>query len=91
MVSIEQKLDTVRFKIDHTAHIVVDTSRCSNCAPKTCVYVCPAHLFELSATGEVLFSYEHCFECGTCYIACSEGAVAWSYPRGGYGVCLREA
>ena len=91
MMTIEEKLETVRFNTDHTPHIVVDTSRCTNCAPKACVYVCPANLFELSADGRVLFSYEHCFECGTCYIACREGAVRWSYPRGGYGVCFREA
>ena len=31
----------------------------------------------------MLFNYEQCFECGTCYIACNqEGAILWSYPDG---------
>ena len=36
--------------------------------------------------GGILFNYEQCFECGTCYIACNqEGAIRWFYPDGGYG------
>ncbi|MFO1430445.1 MAG: FAD-dependent oxidoreductase [Candidatus Competibacteraceae bacterium] len=46
----------------------------------------------LKENGGILFNYEQCFECGTCYIACNqEGAIRWSYPRGGYGVTFRES
>lgn len=90
MVNVQEKLDTVLFRVDDRPHIVVDTDRCHTCALRPCLYVCPAQLFTESG-GEILFSYEGCFECGTCYVACSGGAVHWSYPRGGYGVCFREA
>jgi len=40
----------------------------------------------------VLFNYEQCFECGTCYMVCnSEGALTWSYPEGGHGVVFRRS
>ena len=33
--------------------------------------------------------YAGCLECGTCLIACNEGALSWSYPKGDYGVQYR--
>jgi ferredoxin like protein len=42
--------------------------------------------------GSVLFNYEQCFECGACYFVCTqEGAIQWTYPRGGFGVTFRES
>ena len=33
-----------------------------------------------TADGGILFNYEQCFECGTCYLVCNkEGAISWSY------------
>jgi len=54
--------------------------------------VCPADLFVPLDDGSVLFNYEQCFECGSCYFVCTEeGAIEWNYPRGGYGVTFRES
>ena len=40
--------------------------------------------------GGMLFNYEQCFECGTCYLVCNaEGAITWTYPEGGHGVVFR--
>lgn len=94
MVSIplEERMRTVRFKVDDRPHIVVNAAVCNHCSVRACVYVCPANLFVPLDDGGILFNYEECFECGTCYIACNqEGAIQWSYPRGGYGVTFREA
>jgi ferredoxin like protein len=94
MVSIplEERMRTVRFKVDDQPHIVVNAAVCNTCSVRACVYVCPANLFVPLDDGGILFNYEECFECGTCYIACNqEGAIQWSYPRGGYGVTFREA
>ncbi len=94
MVSIplEERMRTVRFKVDDQPHIVVNAAVCAKCSVRACVYVCPANLFVPLDDGGILFNYEECFECGTCYIACNqEGAIQWSYPRGGYGVTFREA
>jgi NAD-dependent dihydropyrimidine dehydrogenase PreA subunit len=43
----------------------------------------------LNPYDEFTVSYEGCLECGTCMIACSEGAIDWRNPRGGFGVSLR--
>ena len=41
--------------------------------------------------GGILFNYEQCFECGTCYLVCNtEGAITWTYPDGGHGVVFRR-
>ena len=51
-------------------------------------------LFVPTSDGGILFNYEQCFECGTCYLVCNEeGALTWTYPEGGHGVvflCERE-
>jgi len=92
MVSISERMETVRFRVDDEPHIVVDAAVCKACPVRACVYVCPANLFVPLDDGGILFNYEECFECGTCYVACNqEGAISWSYPRGGYGVTFRES
>ena len=49
---------------------------------EACVVACPANLFVPTADGGILFNYEQCFECGTCYLACNtEGAITWTLPR----------
>jgi electron transfer flavoprotein beta subunit len=48
------------------------------------VVACPANLFVPTSDGGILFNYEQCFECGTCYLVCNvEGAITWTYPEGG--------
>jgi ferredoxin like protein len=90
--TLEEKMRTVRFNVDDRPHIVVHTAVCQDCAVRACVYVCPANLFVPLNDGGILFNYEECFECGTCYVACNqEGAIEWSYPRGGFGVTFRES
>jgi len=90
MVSIQEKLDRVRFRLDREPHIKLNPELCNLCEEKPCLWVCPAGLFTLSE-GEVLFSHEGCLECGTCRVACPKGAIEWRYPRGGFGVCYRES
>lgn len=89
---VDQRLATVRFRVDSHAHIQVNNEVCKECSTQACVYVCPANLFTPLSDGTILFNYEQCFECGTCYVACNrEGAITWTYPKGGYGVSFREA
>ena len=89
---VDRRLATVRFRVDREPHIRVNNAICKDCSTKVCVYVCPANLFTPLSDGTILFNYEQCFECGTCYVACNhEGAITWAYPRGGFGVSLREA
>ncbi len=87
---IQEKVDTVRFNIHKDPHITVDAEQCKTCDTTACVYVCPANLFNI-VNGEMLFVYDNCFECGTCYVACGKQAIKWSYPQGGYGVSFRQS
>jgi ferredoxin like protein len=86
----QEKVDTVRFNIHKEPHITLNTELCRDCDTTACVYVCPANLFNI-VNGEMLFVYDNCFECGTCYVACGRKAINWNYPQGGYGVAFRQA
>jgi ferredoxin like protein len=91
-VPFEELIGTTEFEVHERAHIVVDGSVCRDCSTRDCVVACPANLFVPTADGGILFNYEQCFECGTCYLVCNrEGAISWSYPEGGFGVVFRRS
>ena len=92
-VSFESRMETVDFRVDpDRAHITVDGDACRGCTTQACVVACPANLFVPRADGGILFNYEQCFECGTCYLACNTaGAISWSYPEGDHGVVFRRS
>ena len=90
-VSFQDLMATVEFRVGQRAHITVNSDVCRSCTTKDCVTACPADLFAPTSDGGILFSYEQCFECGTCYQVCnSEGAITWTYPDGGDGVVFRH-
>jgi ferredoxin like protein len=91
-VSFEDRMATVEFVVSPEAHIVVDGDQCRGCTTRECVTACPANLFVPTADGGILFNYEQCFECGTCYMVCNRaGAITWRYPEGGHGVVFRRS
>jgi len=91
-LSFEDRMATAVFDVHERAHIVVDAAVCLDCPTRRCVVACPANLFVPTADGGIVFNYEQCFECGTCYLVCNEeGAISWSYPEGGYGVVFRHS
>ena len=72
-ISFEHRMSTVEFRIDEDrAHITVDDTKCRDCSVRGCITACPADLFVPTADGGILFNYEQCFECGTCYLVCNE-------------------
>ena len=86
-ISFEERMSTVEFRVSHAAHIVLNADSCRGCSTQDCVTACPAGLFVRTSDGGIVFNYEQCFECGTCYLICdTEGALSWSYPDGGHGV-----
>ena len=90
-ISFEDRMRTVEFRVGERAHITVDSNTCRTCSTQDCVTACPANLFARTANGGILFNYEQCFECGTCYMVCDhEGAITWTYPDGGSGVVFRH-
>lgn len=91
-ISFEERMSTVHFDLGSRAHIKVDSEICRSCTTRACVSCCPANLFVPTNDGGVLFNYEQCFECGTCYLLCNEeGAIEWTYPDGGHGVVFRRS
>ena len=83
----EELIGATEFRVHPDANITVDATVCRDCSTRECVVACPANLFVPTADGGILFNYEQCFECGTCYMVCNEeGAISWSYPEGGHGV-----
>ncbi|TCP54127.1 ferredoxin like protein [Tamaricihabitans halophyticus] len=90
-ISFEDRMSTVNFRVGERAHIEVDTEICRSCTTRECVTACPANLFVPTNDGGILFNYEQCFECGSCYLLCNKaGAISWSYPDGGTGVAFRK-
>ncbi len=90
--SFEDLIGTTRFDVHERAHIVVDDTVCRGCPSRECIVACPAKLFVPTSDGGILFNYEQCFECGTCYLVCNkEGAISWSYPEGGHGVVFKQS
>jgi ferredoxin like protein len=91
-IDFEARMATVEFRVAPAPHITVDGDSCRGCRTKACVSACPANLFVPTVDGGILFNYEQCFECGTCYMVCdTEGAITWTYPEGGHGVVFRRS
>jgi ferredoxin like protein len=90
-VSFEDRMDLTEFRVHERAHITVDGDQCRGCTTQECVVACPANLFVPTSDGGILFNYEQCFECGTCYLVCDKaGAITWTYPDGGHGVVFKR-
>ena len=91
-IGFEDRMASVEFRVGSEPHIVVDGDRCRGCTTRQCVTACPANLFVPTAEGGILFNYEECFECGTCYLICNTvGAITWHYPEGGHGVVFHKS
>ena len=90
-MKIEEKLAIDAFKTDKESHIKINHVICrTTCATRYCLTVCPGHLYAYNAeSDEITVEFAGCLECGTCKIACKDGAIEWVYPRGEYGVQYR--
>jgi ferredoxin like protein len=90
-MKVDEKLAIDAFKTDKESHIKISHDICrSRCKAKYCLYICPGHLYTYDEEAdEVVVEYIGCLECGTCRVACIEGAIDWTYPRGEFGVQYR--
>ncbi len=88
MTDRSEKLLSVRHLVAIEPHIALDSTKCTSCNTKPCLYFCSAGCFT-EENGEIKFRYEGCLECGTCRVMCTKGALTWNYPLGGYGVAFR--
>lgn len=89
---IDEKLSRVTFVKAPEPHISLDEAVCARCSIGTvCAACCPAGNFKRDEkSGQVSVSTESCMECGACRVACALGAVRWSWPKGGFGVCYLQ-
>jgi ferredoxin like protein len=89
-VEVKRRLGTLRTTTDSPdhAHITVKPEICAKCPHSFCTFICPATCYE-RIDGRLVFRYEDCVECGACAIACDQGSVTWTHPRGPYGVRYR--
>lgn len=83
--SLEEKLFLVKNKKDTVSHIKIDHKACLECEHEICLIICPAKTYE-KKHGKITANYENCLECGSCRVACTDGAIVWENPRGGFGV-----
>ena len=82
-------LGTTDYKVDahERAHITVNYDVCSKCPHQNCVWGCPVQCYtRIDTDQKIVFQYEDCVECGTCFIMCDQGSVKWSNPNGTFGV-----
>ena len=89
--NIDDKLARVKSNPDDVSHLVPDMEKCKKCKTKACVYICPANVYNWDSEKQVLnVFYENCLECGACRIACEKKCIEWRYPKGKYGITLKN-
>jgi ferredoxin like protein len=89
-MNIDDLQQMTQFQVDEKSHIIIDKEICESCDHHACVQACPANCYTWDEETKLLsVVYETCLECGTCDVICDNGALDWTYPRGGYGVCFR--
>lgn len=91
MVNVAVRLKFSRYRLDREAHIRVNYEKCGKCLHRACLTACPAQCYLPQPEKGVVFNYEGCLECGTCYLLCDQGALNWRFPRGGCGISYRFA
>jgi ferredoxin like protein len=90
-VTVDDRVGLDAIEFDEKPFIVVDTDLCRTCVDKPCLYVCPTKVYRWEG-DELMYNAEGCIELGACTIVCDRignGAIRWSYPRGGYGVAFK--
>jgi Ferredoxin-like protein len=89
-LSLPEKLALNKFIVDEGhAHIIINNDICITCTEKICLSVCPAGLFSEN-NRQISVEWAGCLECGTCKASCSNDALSWTYPNGGYGIVYRQ-
>lgn len=87
-VALSTRLAATRFQTDSVSHIDTSGLRAGTPAARAVIAVCPAGVYREQGEG-VVADPAACLECGAC-LAVAPGALRWTYPRGGFGVDLRQ-
>ena len=90
--SIEKKIAAVKYVCASNPHLVVNQEICQKCKEKTCLYICPADVYNIDEkTGNIIVQHENCLECGACRISCPKKNINWCYPSSGCGVVYKNS
>ena len=65
------------------AFISVNRDKCRGCG--RCVKVCLGGCWGLAGKKARIKGLGLCMECGSCWYVCPEGAISFSWPKGGTG------
>ena len=89
-VNVDEKLAVNKFNVDEgNAHIELAEDPDRSEFDKL-VLCCPARLYQYDESGEPVFDYAGCLECGTCRILCGDTIIKkWENPQAGMGVQYR--
>lgn len=89
---ITERLYQTRFKVFKENHLIVDKSKCIQCADKPCILCCPANVYRWDGSkesGRLIVEYDGCLECGACEVVCPYSKITLTYPPAGHGVNFR--
>lgn len=89
--NVDEYLALDKYAVDETnAHIKLAEDPSDKEFEKL-MRVCPAGLYKRDEdTGEKVFDYAGCLECGTCRILCGETIIeSWTNPIVGSGIIYR--
>lgn len=89
--NIDNKLARVKSNPDKVSHLIPDIEICKTCKNKTCLYICPANVYNLNEiSNKLMVDFENCLECGACKIACPLKNIEWKYPKSKCGVTFKH-
>lgn len=90
-VRLEEKLFQNRYLVDEgRPHVCISDPALATATMKQLVNICPAGCWAVADDGAVQATLDGCLECGTCRLLAEPGGeIAWSYPRGGFGVMYK--
>jgi ferredoxin like protein len=87
--ALKAKLGLDVFKPGAEPHIRIRPGREKDPRLVKAILACPAGLYSLMDSGDVVLTIDGCLECGTCRYVCGEEVLSWNYPEGGIGVQYR--
>lgn len=89
-VNVDELLSLNKYNVDEDrAHIALQ-EQVSDTEFEKLVLSCPAALYKVDDTGNKIFDYAGCLECGTCRILCGKTILRmWEYPQPTMGVEYR--
>ena len=87
-LTLEDKINLVKLRPFRESHLAIRDQRiCRDCVRRECTTVCPVKTYTWEdGERKVVVSFENCFECGTCRLACPFENIEWKYPPGSFGV-----